>query len=166
MTLETKRAALYRRGWVVATRVPNLGPCWEWAGTVMKNGYGYCHADNKLYRAHRVAYEVFVGPIPDGLVVRHRCNNRRCVRPEHLLVGTQQENLDDMKQAKRSAAGSRNARAILTDAQVIEIRRAYAEDGATYKQLAARFGRHWRTISLIIRRISWPAPIQPTEAQA
>lgn len=149
---ESKLAALRRRGWSENAAVPGMTPCWDWKGTVMKNGYAYIHADNRMYRANRASYEVFVGPIPDGAVVRHRCNRRKCVRPDHLITGTQRQNLADMIGARRSANGERNARAVLTDRDVDNIREAYAGRSTTYKALGAEYGVDASTIGLIVRR--------------
>lgn len=67
--------------------------CWNWGGTVMKNGYGYLHVSGKNVRAHRWSYEHHVGPIPDGLVIDHLCRNKLCVNPEHLEPVTPGENV-------------------------------------------------------------------------
>ena len=80
---------------------PNSG-CWFWAGTLYKSGYGsfasHCAPDGsgRNSRAHRYAWELFVGPIPDGMKVLHRCDQRSCVNPDHLFLGTHQDNMDDM----------------------------------------------------------------------
>lgn len=81
--------------------------CWEWTGW-RAHGYGYFFHEGKDQRAHRVSYELFVGSIPDGLVVMHSCDNRPCVNPDHLSVGTQADNVRDMvakgRQRNRVAA--------------------------------------------------------------
>jgi hypothetical protein len=70
-----------------------FGGCWEWTGAKDRDGYGTMHHRNRPYRAHRFAYEQFVGPIPDGLVIDHLCTNRGCVNPEHLEPVTNAVNI-------------------------------------------------------------------------
>lgn len=67
--------------------------CWTWTGSIAGNGYGGIRVAGVWTRAHRVAYEMFVGPIPPGLVIDHLCRNRRCVRPDHLEPVTFRENI-------------------------------------------------------------------------
>ena len=67
--------------------------CWEWSGAKDGDGYASMHYAGRCYRAHRFAYEQFVGPIPKGLVLDHLCRNRGCVRPDHLEPVTNAENI-------------------------------------------------------------------------
>lgn len=100
--------------------------CWEWQGYRGPSGYGVVRLPGrgKVVRAHRAAWVQANGPIPDGLVVCHRCDNRACCNPEHLFVDTQEANMADMV-TKGRVRGERHGQARLTDAQVADIRRRY-----------------------------------------
>lgn len=80
--------------------------CWEWQASVFRTGYGQFRDGGRSMRAHRVAWELVNGPIPEGLHVCHRCDNRKCVRPDHLFLGTRSDNMQDMS-AKGRGWGSR-----------------------------------------------------------
>jgi hypothetical protein len=84
--------------------IPQRGGCHEWQGALTYNGYGRIGVNGKVQRAHRVAYELAHGPIPEGIVVCHRCDNPRCCNPDHLFLGTTQENVDDKVQKGRHKA--------------------------------------------------------------
>lgn len=92
-------------------KVQKTDCCWEWTGYVMPNGYGTFGRgraiEGKVY-AHRFAYEALVGPIPVGQHVCHRCDNRRCVRPDHLFLGTQRDNMRDMVAKGRKRVWNRD----------------------------------------------------------
>lgn len=89
--------------------------CWEWQGANTR-GYGTIMRGRKLIRVHRLSYELWCGAIPEGMVMRHKCDNPCCVNPNHLVSGTQAENLQDIRDRGRFA------RTKLTAGQVSEIR--------------------------------------------
>ena len=83
--------------------------CWEWTGARSPAGYGRIKGDNGTLQAHRVAYELTHGPIPDGLFVMHSCDNPPCCNPAHLSVGTNADNVHDSMRKGRARSGSRFA---------------------------------------------------------
>ena len=79
-----------RRFW---TKVDKSGPCWEWTAALTPSGYGQVRVDGRLVTAHRYAWSILRGPIPEALTLDHLCRNRRCVRPSHLELVTRGENV-------------------------------------------------------------------------
>lgn len=133
------------------------GQCIEWQAGKDKDGYGKIRIGGKgtpTRRANRVAYELFCGPIPDGMRVLHKCDNPMCVKPGHLFLGTSQHNSADMKDKGRQAKGSRNGSAKLSEEDVTVIRLRHAE-GDTQAEIAADFKIRQTQVSNIVRRQCW-----------
>lgn len=130
--------------------------CWEWTGSRV-DGYGHFGVGRGVKKAHRIswalAHEV---PIPDGMYVCHHCDNRACVNPDHLFLGTHAENMADMVAKGRAADrwGARNPNARLTDEDVAEIRRLRTEEGMTQQAIADQFGVGQTWISRLVRGAS------------
>ena len=121
--------------------------CWLWTGHVDACGYGRFGRGS----AHRLSYELHVGPIPDGMFVCHRCDTPACVNPKHLWLGTNADNVADMVAKGRQAVGTRNARSKLDDEKV----RAIRADHRILKDIAADYGVSICVVGYIKQRITW-----------
>ena len=132
--------------------------CWEWQAQIITSGYGmFTVSPGNQTTAHRIAYELTFGPIPEGMLVCHHCDNRTCVNPFHLFVGTHKDNYWDMvKKGRRSAPGTpgeRNHFSILTEVEVKKIRNLLGKK--SHSQLATIFGVSKSAITAISTRQSW-----------
>ena len=135
-------------------RVPK--GCWEFEGSKLPSGYGQVVFRKRKHLAHRVAYTLAFGEIPEGQYVLHRCDNRSCCNPGHLFLGDQFANMHDMIRKGRmyDRSGAKNGSSKLTESDVREIRRLKAE-GVKQVRLAERFGVSTVAISLIVLRKNW-----------
>ena len=136
------------------SRVDKTSDCWEWKGYIKNTGYGQFFFKGKQTGSHRVCWELIFGVIPDGVYVLHHCDNRTCVRPDHLWLGTQADNLADMVEKGRSAYGETNGNSKLVADEVITIRGLSAK-GKTGRSLARLFGISESMISKIILQKHW-----------
>jgi len=164
-----KPKSLAERFW---PKVPRGDGCWNWTGSMKPNGYGTIGYDTKgtSRYAHRVAWELTHGPIPAGMNVCHRCDNRRCVRPEHLFLGTQSENIKDAFAKGRGFSAFRDPAvlqravekgnetrrkltglSLLLTGEQIESVRHWLSLGFSQDHTAARFGVSQAMISRIKR---------------
>lgn len=124
--------------------------CIEWTKGTNQKGYGRKWVDGKLVAAHRHAYEEVHGPIPDGLVVMHLCDNPRCYNVEHLTLGTHADNSDDKVRKGRQAKGETLSEK-LTETDVLTIRTL----NLPHAEIAKIYGVSQSTITRIIRRDTW-----------
>ena len=130
------------------------GECWNWTGTLQGGGYGHFGSAGKTYLAHRFSYTLAKGEIPEGMVVRHTCDNPKCVNPSHLLVGTHQDNSNDAVERGRTARGERSGVAKLTEADVVEIRARYA-DGQSMSGIARDLGASRDSVRAVAEGRTW-----------
>lgn len=137
-------------------RVLGEDECWLWTGYTTGKGYGQFSLNGRHWYAHRLAYLLANGFIPEGLQINHGdCNNRKCVNPRHLYPGTQQDNMRDMVNAERQSRGEARYNAVFTEAQIAQIRDLYAEGNITQDELGERYGVTRNTISQIITGRHW-----------
>jgi hypothetical protein len=137
--------------------------CWEWQGLLHPNGYAYTtnHETEKKEHAHRVSYRIFKGDIPDKLYVCHSCDNRKCINPDHLFLGTAQENMLDAKEKGRlehikllACKGEASPNAKLNDEKVREIRKEI-EAGIRCTVIARKYCMSSSVIYLIRDGKAW-----------
>jgi hypothetical protein len=131
--------------------------CWTWNGGKDRAGYGVFTPVRGTghIAAHRYAYELEHGAIPEGAYICHTCDNPSCVNPSHLFAGTQADNARDAFEKGRTARGAKSGHARLTDAQVLEIRHRYERGGISQQALADEYGVTQTNIGLIVRRKNW-----------
>lgn len=180
---ERHEAKVDHNGPIPAHR-PELGQCWPWTASFYRNGYGQIGIGGRgagVTGAHRVAWERAYGPIPEGKWVLHKCDNRRCQRPDHLFLGDNPSNVDDMLSKGRAAwqvdpampylqrgdghwarrtperiqRGSSKGSAKLTETQVLQILQRYAGGERNKAALGRAFGVSEVLIGKIVRREIW-----------
>ena len=129
--------------------------CIEWTGCRDSFGYGMRKVNGKVRRLHLIAFEEANGPIPDGMVVRHKCDNPACYNPEHLELGTRAENNHDRDVRGRTAKGVRHGSSKLTPEIIQEAKMLYAGGGWTHRSLGKKYGVSHRTLARAIGGETW-----------
>jgi hypothetical protein len=148
--------------------------CWVWDGALSEKGYGQLWLDNKIRLAHRISYQMHQGEEAGKLFVCHRCDNPKCVNPEHLFLGTAKDNALDMHRKGRAnipsragenhwskrlidsrAAGERNGLAKLTEKDVRGIVAEYEAGGTSQRKMAEKYGLHENTIFKLVNKRLW-----------
>lgn len=148
------------------TKVNKTERCWFWEGALTRKGYGRIRIDFKGHctNAQRVAWNLWKGIIPKGIRVLHTCDVRNCVRPSHLWLGTQLENIADRVRKGRNGRmpGVRNPQAKLTNREVIEIRRRYVKSKNQFipgtniinKSSSTKLARIYNVSPCLVKRIA------------
>lgn len=141
-------------------KCPKTG-CWNWVKSMYAHGYGRIpiKIDGawKHRPAHRIGYQLLVGKIPKGLQANHKCDNRKCVNPDHIFIGTQKENMDDMKAKGRHMYGEGHVHSLLTENAVRYVRRNYVPRHKEYgfSSMGRRFGVDAETVRDAYTRKTW-----------
>lgn len=131
--------------------------CWEWQGAILSTGYGQFSHKKQRISAHRLAYILEYGQIPEGLLVCHKCNNRSCVRPSHLYAGTAKQNFADAIKAGAIRFGERHHSSKIDWNQAATIREL-AANGVSQRKIAKQFNIAQTSVGAIIRHETWTRP--------
>jgi hypothetical protein len=130
--------------------------CHEWNGCVNSYGYGVFGFERKSIQCPRIAYYLAFGEFDSNLCVCHKCDNRLCLNPDHLFLGTKAENNADraLKKRNRDQRGTKNEVVKLTEEEVIKIRKLY-ETGLSQSKIGEMFGVSQTNVGFIVRRERW-----------
>ena len=162
--------SLESRFWSKVARSDDPDACWPWTAGCFQDGYGAFKFEGRQHKAPRFMYENFVAPIPPNMLVLHHCDNRRCVRPEHLYLGTHADNMRDRAERQRTATGNRNGahthpemrprgsrqgNSTLTEEDVRAIRAEYRPVYGMLTYLGNKYGVSSSQILRVVQRQSW-----------
>lgn len=129
--------------------------CWIWKSFKSKSGYAEITWKGEKKRTNRISFEVFKDKIPTGMYVCHTCDNPLCVNPDHLYIGTHQDNIDDKLKKGRQSKGKEIGRSKLDEEKVNEIRRIAEKEEFSHERIGEIFGVSQSCISRIVKRLTW-----------
>lgn len=164
LNLTTLSPSLIARFWAKVHIPADPDSCWVWSGYCSRAGYGTLRDGSRtdktrrLLKPHRVSWVLHNGPIPDGLLVCHHCDNPPCVNPQHLFLGTDKANIQDASRKGRLVgriSGEHNGRARLTARDIYAIRHSYKEGHISQGALGAIYGVSGAHIDRILHRQAW-----------
>lgn len=139
--------------------IPNENGCMIWNGSKDPRGYGgFVGLHKKMTSAHRYSYQLHIGIIPKGMFVCHKCDNPSCVNPEHLFLGTNSDNHQDMlkKGREKDNSGTKNGMSKLDESKVIEIKKLLSEGNLTHKEIGNRFNISRQVVSSLKKKgMAW-----------
>ena len=143
-------------------QIGGFDECWPWNRSTTA-GYGAFRHQRRLILSHRHVFEIVRGPIPSGLFVCHKCDNKLCCNPLHYFSGTQKDNMQDafkkgilkLPPIEKRPRGKQNGATKIDEEKVILIRRLYAEGGETFRSLGRKFNLAYSHVGLIIKKKRW-----------
>jgi len=143
---------MHKRFWIKVD-IKDTNSCWNWLANINNQGYGRFNIDGRLYSSHRVAWEITNGPIPEDMMILHRCDNKLCCNPAHLYCGTQKDNMQDRSIRNRISSQALGAgKAKLYAGEVWLIRKLWKEGNGKITQtfIAKMFKVTISTINKIV----------------
>lgn len=135
--------------------------CWLWTASMSDDGYGFFTDNKKTVQAHRFSYQYYKKESPEGKLVRHTCDTRNCVNPNHLVLGDPADNSRDMTERNRQQKGEKHYATSLTQVQVTEIKEKYEKDKANDKlygslvRIAKKYGVSKQVVYRIVSGQTW-----------
>lgn len=145
---------MFERFW---SKVNKTEDCWLWIGAKNNTNYGYIRVGDKMKNAHRVSWEITNGPIPKDLFVLHKCDNPSCVRPDHLFLGTHQDNMTDKKSKGRAIGrpGENHHNSKFTEKDILKIRELFDSGKMREVDLCEHYNVKQSTMSAILLKRTW-----------
>lgn len=127
-------------------RIDPISKCWNWNNGKADFGYGTIRENDRIVRVHRRAYELWIGPIPKGILACHKCDNPACCNPDHIFLGTDLDNMTDACEKGRFPLGESRPNSKLTSEQVLKIRKSSGKQS----EMAISYGVSAGTINRVV----------------